>query len=214
MENIVLHHIMPAVFEGNTNLDSEIWQHEVTFTRGRRYLVSASSGTGKSTLCSYLYGYRDDYSGTIAMDGKDSRSFTVEQWCQLRQRSLAFLHQEMRLFGELTVLENIALKNRITHHKTATQIMQMLTQLGVDDKAHERVDRLSIGQQQRVAIVRSLCQPMDFIILDEPVSHLDNVNNRLVAQLVSDEAAAQGAGVIATSVGNHLLIDTDQLFNL
>lgn len=73
---------------------------------------------------------------------------------------------------------------------------------------------LSIGQQQRVAIIRALCQPFDFILLDEPVSHLDEMNNRLAAKLIAEEAASQGAGIISTSVGNNVLINVDTEYKL
>ena len=71
-----------------------------------------------------------------------------------------------------------------------------------------------IGQQQRVAIIRALCQPFDFILLDEPVSHLDNQNNRVISELVMSEALKQGAGIISTSVGNNLLITVDKELKL
>ena len=65
---------------------------------------------------------------------------------------------------------------------------------------------MSIGQQQRLAIIRALCMPFDFIMLDEPVSHLDSTNNRIAAEIIAEEAARLGAGVISTSVGNPLLL--------
>ena len=81
--------------------------------------------------------------------------------------------------------------------------------MGIVDKLHSPVAHLSIGQQQRVAIVRTLCQPADFFILDEPVSHLDAENNKIVAQLFGEAAAQMGAAIVVTSVGNHLNIDYD-----
>ncbi len=66
---------------------------------------------------------------------------------------------------------------------------------------------MSIGQQQRVAIIRSICQPFDFILLDEPVSHLDEDNNRIAAAIIGREAERQGAAIVSTSVGNPLLLD-------
>ena len=65
-----------------------------------------------------------------------------------------------------------------------------------------------------MAIIRTLCQPCDFMLLDEPVSHLDDANNLLVARLVMDEAKAQGAAVIATSVGNNLKLDNAKMLML
>ena len=214
MELIALHNTLPRVFAGHNGIRSDVWQHDITLEKGKRYLISAESGTGKSSMCSYIYGYRQDYSGTITFDGVDARSLTVAQWCDVRQRHIAYLPQDMRLFGELTAMENIELKNRLTGYKTSEEIRRLFEMLGITDKQDSLVSKLSIGQQQRVAIIRTLCQPCDFIMLDEPVSHLDEENNRIVARLVCDEAQRQGAGVIATSVGNHLQMDVDKLLNL
>ena len=195
------------MFAGQNDITSDVWLRDLTLERGKRYLISAESGTGKSSLCSYIYGYRQDYSGTIAFDGKDILRLTVAEWCDIRQRHIAYLPQDLRLFGELTALENVELKNRLTGFKSHEEIDKMFETLGIADKTDSLVSKLSIGQQQRVAIIRALCQPYDFIILDEPVSHLDDENNRTVADLITDEATRQGAGVIATSVGYHLKMD-------
>ena len=205
---------MPRVFAGQDGIHSEVWQQEVTLERGKRYLVSAESGTGKSSMCSYIYGYRQDYSGNIAFDGVDIHSLTVAQWCDIRTRHIAYLPQDMRLFGDLTALENVELKNRLTGFKSREEIKHLFEAMGIADKMDSLASKLSIGQQQRVAIIRTLCQPCDFVLLDEPVSHLDEENNRIVANLITDEASRQGAGIIATSVGNHLQMDVDKFFKL
>ena len=214
METIKLINTLPRVFAGHEGIHSEVWQQDITLERGKRYLISAESGTGKSSMCSYIYGYRQDYSGDITFDGKDIRSLTVAQWCEVRQRHIAYLPQDMRLFGELTAMENVELKNRLTNFKTHEEINQLFEVLGIADKTDSLASKLSIGQQQRVAIIRTLCQPCDFILLDEPVSHLDEENNRLVARLITEEAQRQGAGVIATSVGYHLKIEGAKNINL
>lgn len=214
METIQLNNTLPSVFAGHDGIHSDVWLQNITLQRGKRYLISAESGTGKSSLCSYIYGYRQDYSGTIAFDHKDILTLTVEQWCDVRQRHIAYLPQDMRLFGELTAMENVELKNRLTGFKSREDIRRMFESLGIADKLDSLASKLSIGQQQRVAIIRTLCQPCDFILLDEPVSHLDEQNNRIAAGLIIDEAQRQGAGVIATSVGNHLQMDVDKIFNL
>ena len=202
------------MFAGQNGIHSDVWQQDIILERGKRYLISAESGTGKSSMCSYIFGYRQDYSGTIAFDGKDIRSLTVAQWCDIRQRQIAYLPQDMRLFGELTAMENVELKNRLTGFKSIDEIKRLFEAMGIADKVDSLASKLSIGQQQRVAIIRTLCQPCDFILLDEPVSHLDDENNRTVARLISEEAQRQGAGIIATSVGNHLQMDVDKIFNL
>ena len=195
------------MFAGHDGIHSDVWLQDITLERGKRYLVSAESGTGKSSMCSYIYGYRQDYSGTITFDGKDILGLTIAQWCDVRQRHIAYLAQDMRLFGELTAMENVELKNRITGFKSRDEILRLFETMGIPDKVDSLASKLSIGQQQRVAIIRTLCQPCDFILLDEPVSHLDDENNRIVADLITSEASRQGAGVIATSVGYHLKMD-------
>ena len=142
------------------------------------------------------------------------RNFTVERWCEVRTHALALLPQEMRLFPELTTMENIQIKNRLTGYKTESEILDMLRRLEISDKVHQPAAYLSVGQQQRVAIVRALCQPFDFLILDEPVSHLDERNNAIVARLIDEEAKAQNASVIATSVGNKINLPMSIQINL
>ena len=214
MEQITLNNTLPRVFAGHDGIHSDVWLQDIHLERGKRYLISAESGTGKSSICSYIYGYRQDYSGIIAFDGTDIRKMTVTQWCDARQRHIAYLPQDMRLFGELTAMENVELKNRLTGFKSRKEIIKLFETMGIADKVDSLASKLSIGQQQRVAIIRTLCQPCDFILLDEPVSHLDDENNRIVANLITQEAARQGAGIIATSVGNHLKMDVDKVFNL
>jgi len=207
LEQIALNNTLPRVFAGHDGIHSDVWQQDIKLESGKRYLISAESGTGKSSMCSYIYGYRQDYSGTITFDGQDIRLLTVAQWCDIRQRHIAYLPQDMRLFGELTAMENVELKNRLTGFKSREEIIKLFEAMGIADKVDSLASKLSIGQQQRVAIIRALCQPCDFILLDEPVSHLDDENNHIVARLIIEEAQRQGAGVIATSVGNHLKID-------
>ncbi len=214
MEQITLNNTLPRVFAGHDGIHSDVWLQDIHLERGKRYLISAESGTGKSSMCSYIYGYRQDYSGIIAFDGTDIRKMTVTQWCDARQRHIAYLPQDMRLFGELTAMENVELKNRLTGFKSREEIIKLFETMGIADKVDSLASKLSIGQQQRVAIIRTLCQPCDFILLDEPVSHLDDENNRTVARLITDEATRQGAGVIATSVGNHLQMDRAAIINL
>lgn len=206
IDTITLDRVLPCVFHGSENessvKDSLIWLREVTFTRGVNYLVEATSGAGKSSLCSFIYGVRRDYCGTIMIGDLDARSLSPRQWSTLRCETLAYLPQQLALFPELTVMENIDLKNRLTGFKTAKEIHSMLEELGLDDKRDLTAGKLSIGQQQRVAIIRALCQPFSFLLLDEPVSHLDAANNEAAARLIGAEACRQGASVIATTVGN------------
>lgn len=193
---------------------SHVWLNTINLERGNRYLVEAESGTGKSSLCSFIYGSRGDFSGRILFDGTDTATFNTSKWCELRKQSLAYLPQEMQLFPELTVLENIAIKNRLTNHRPMKWVTDMLEEMEIGDKANSPAAILSVGQQQRAAIIRALCQPFDFLLIDEPVSHLDERNNGIVADIINRAAQAEGAAVIATSVGNKINLDFNCVLKL
>ena len=149
MQRIELHNILPKVFADAPITASDVWLTEFVFEKGEHYMVKAESGTGKSSLCSYIYGYRTDYSGQITFDGADIAPLNAERWSQIRRTEIAYLPQEMRLFPELTALENVLLKNQLTNHCSEREILDMFATLGISDKVDSPVQRLSIGQQQR-----------------------------------------------------------------
>lgn len=202
------------MFAERDAITSDVWHQDITFCKGKRYLIEAASGTGKSSLCSYIYGYRRDYQGIINFDERNIRSLSVDEWVEIRQHSLSILFQELRIFSELTTFENIQLKNRLTNYKKKKDILALFEVLGIADKTHEKAGKLSFGQQQRVAFIRSLCQPFDFIFLDEPISHLDDDNGGIMSRILTEEAEHQGAGVIVTSIGKHLQLEYDSVYKL
>lgn len=214
MNSIRLQKTLPTVFADRNTITSDIWHQDITFYKGKRYLIEAASGTGKSSLCSYIYGYRHDYQGIINFDGRNIRSLSVNEWVNSRRQSLSILFQELRLFPELTAFENVQLKNRLTGYKKKKDILALFEFLGITDKINEKAGKLSFGQQQRVAFIRCLCQPFDFIFLDEPVSHLDDENGTIMSRILSDEAEKQGAGILITSIGKHLVMEYDSIFKL
>ena len=214
MDTIELQQTLPEVFAGRDGIVSDVWHRQVAFQKGKMYLIEAASGTGKSSLCSFIYGYRTDYQGIITFDGENVRKLTVKQWTDIRKRSLSMLFQELRLFGELTAWENVQLKNGLTGFCRKQQVKDWFEQLGIADKWDVKAARMSYGQQQRVAFVRMLCQPADFFFLDEPVSHLDDGNGQIMVRILKEEAARQGAGVIVTSIGKHLPLEYDRVLSL
>lgn len=214
MDKIYLNNSLPDIFLSDNAICSEVWKQDICFERGQYYLIEANSGTGKSSLCSYLYGYRDDYSGNILFDNSNIRKRKSSFWDEVRCNHLSLLFQELCLFPELTAMENVLLKNNLTHYKSDTEIEDMFEQLSISEKKNALIGKMSWGQQQRVALIRSLCQPFDFIILDEPISHLDDKNARIMANLVLKEAQLRNAGIIATSIGKHLPLDYTKILSL
>ena len=173
MDKIGLRQVLPDVFADNPPVGSEIWRRDVTFDKGRVYLVEAASGSGKSSFCGYLYGYRRDYSGTILFDDRDIRELSVGEWSGLRCRSLAMMFQGLRLFPELSAVDNVRLKNNLTGRRSEAEIAWLFEALGIAEKRETSVSKLSFGQQQRVAIARSLVNQPRVLLLDEPLGALD-----------------------------------------
>ena len=214
MEKIVFKNVLPHVFANRTGIDSQIWKTDACFEKGHLYLVEAASGMGKSTFCSYVIGYRHDYTGSIMFDDKDTKSLSQTDWTNVRTCRISHLFQELRLFPELTAWENVEIKNKLTSFTNDATINLWFERLGIADKKTSLIGEMSFGQQQRVALMRALAQPYDFILLDEPISHLDDTNARIMGEIVLEEAAKQGAGVIMTSIGKHIDLDYEKTYRL
>nr|WP_315356944.1 ATP-binding cassette domain-containing protein [Segatella oulorum] len=215
MDRIIFQSVVPQVFESQKEaLHSEVWNRELTFEKGKLYLIEAASGRGKSTFCSYVLGYRHDYSGQVLFNDVPTSTFKVRDWVEARRLHISHLFQELRLFPELTAFENIVIKNKLTNFKSQEQIATWFEQLGIADKMHERIGRMSFGQQQRVALIRALVQPFDFLLVDEPISHLDDKNAAVMAEMMMKEAREQGAGVLVTSIGKHMDLPYERVVKL
>ncbi len=214
MESINFCSVCPQVFLHREDLTSEVWKQNIGFNKGKTYLVEADSGQGKSTFCSYVMGYRHDYEGKILFDQQDIIQYRVKEWTDVRRLHISCLFQDLRLFPELTALENVEIKNQLTQHKSKEEIISWFERMGIADKMNTQIGLMSFGQQQRVAMIRALVQPFDFILADEPISHLDDQNAEMMGVIMMEEAQAQHAGVIVTSIGKHMDLNYDQIIHL
>ncbi len=214
MNNIFLKTTLPLVFNSISDITSDIWNKDISFKKGMTYLVEANSGTGKSSLFSYIFGYRNDFSGNIYFDTENVSDFSKSKWTNLRNHNIALMWQELRLFPELTAIENVLIKNNITNFQSMSIIQDWFEIMGIDNKMNTLVSKMSYGQQQRVAFIRTLCQPFDFILLDEPVSHLDDSNSIIMSDILMKEAKRQDAAIIVSSIGKRLDLNYNQIYRL
>ncbi|MFT4062578.1 MAG: ATP-binding cassette domain-containing protein [Edaphocola sp.] len=182
---------------------SDVWQARQELNSGELVFFRAPSGKGKSTFIHILYGLRKDYAGAAKWDNKLAAAFDDNDWARMRSQKLSIVFQDLRLFGELTVEENLALKQSLTNDVPLDTARQWLEALGLKDKWHQRADTLSYGERQRVAIVRSLLQPFDWLLLDEPFSHLDDDNSKKAATLIMQRVGALKAGLVVVDLENN-----------
>jgi ABC-type lipoprotein export system ATPase subunit len=209
-----LQNLLPLYFEESKKKNSEIWGQDLKFEKGELIKIVAPSGSGKTSLTHFVYGTRSDYSGTITYNGDNTRQFSFENFATLRKDHISIVFQDLRLFPEQTVFENIDIKRQLNPFHPAEKIEEMVQQLGIGKKLDSKAKTCSYGEQQRVAIIRALMQPFDFLILDEPFSHLDNINRQISMQLMMEEAQLRGATIILADLQRVDFFPYTKIFHL
>ena len=199
--NIHFQQLMPTPLASIQHGVDSIWGKDLELKKGEHILLNASSGKGKSTFTFTSIGLRKDYAGEILYDGKNIKDFKPSDWTNLRQNHLSVIFQDLQLFPGLSVAENLQLKNSLTNVYSDQELKDQLTHLGIGEKWEQLCGLLSMGQQQRVAIIRALAQPFDWLIMDEPFSHLDKENADICLKMIVDRCKEIGAGFVLTSLG-------------
>jgi ABC-type lipoprotein export system ATPase subunit len=193
---ILLQQIVPTYFEREEITTSEIWGKDIAFSKGQHVHIVAPSGSGKTSLIHFIYGLRKDYDGIISYQDENIKNFSLEKYSTFRQKNLSIVFQDLRLFIDQTVRENIELKRQLNPHHPPGKIDDMAKRLGIANKLNRLAKTCSYGEQQRIAIIRSLMQPFDFLLLDEPFSNLDENNRRKAFELISEECKQRNASMI------------------
>ena len=196
MQQIFLDNVAPGFLQAEQYAASEIWNKKIHFEKGDNVQIVAPSGTGKTSLIHFIYGLRKDYTGTIELDKLKLSSFDVEQLASMRQTAISVVFQDLRLFLQHSVKENILVKSRLGSANNIPSMEEMCDSLGIASKLEQTCGTCSYGEQQRVAIIRALQQPFDFILLDEPFSHLDEKNRMKAMSLIEQCAIANNAAII------------------
>ena len=213
--NIELRNLKPSYMSESEVAGSDIYlQPSVTFEQGKKYMICARSGHGKTSLLNFIYGANLHYDGQIIFHSPLSTFHFPLSTFTFRLRHLSYLFQDLCLFPELTALENVQIKNSLTGHKSDADIESMLDALLPAGKKHQPLRTLSLGQRQRVAAVRALCQPFEFLLLDEPFSHLDRDTAALVADMILHEVEAQHAALLLTTLDPTPLLPFDATLRL
>ena len=162
------------------------------------------NGAGKTTCFYMIVGLVAADAGEVYID--DNR--LTHQPMHTRARlGLSYLPQEASVFRKLNVEENIRAVlelQKLPEAELNDRLEGLLKELHVDHVRHVNAAALSGGERRRVEIARALATNPRFILLDEPVSHLDAANGELLSGMLLEEAQAQGAGIVVTSVGSRL----------
>jgi putative ABC transport system ATP-binding protein len=193
---LTLSNLLPVYFEKTRTQTSEIWGKEWVWNKGELIKIVAPSGSGKSSLINFLYGMRKDFDGLIRYNQQDIRNTNPEELAVLRKDHISIVFQDLRLFPDQTVEKNLEIKRQLNPFHPPEKIREMAERLGIGNKLGSLAKTCSYGEQQRVAIIRALLQPFDFLLLDEPFSHLDNNNSLRAMELMLEETKARQASII------------------
>ena len=189
--------------------------------RGEFVAVTGRSGTGKSTLLNLVSGIDIPDSGSVILDGVDITALGERERTLKRRSAIGFVFQFFNLIPTLSVEENLMLPlelNRIDGDAARLRVQAMLARVDLLSRAASFPDRLSGGEQQRVAVARALIHEPDLVLADEPTGNLDAETGRIVLALLAEltrdagktlliathsaEAAAQAARVLHISDGH------------
>ncbi len=209
---IELNGILPDLLTPKAVEKSQIWGKRIVFEPQSVLLVSAQSGMGKSTLLHFIYGLRKDFRGVLSINEKSTTERDFHEWECLRRESLSLVFQDLRLFPHLTAGQNLELIPQ--KNPAAPSAEEMSDRLGVRSCLDQTVSTLSHGQRQRIAIIRALRKPFQWLLLDEPFSHLDDENQETACRLIQETAQANDAGILLSSLGETPSLPFEHRFSL
>ncbi|MBV9193401.1 MAG: ATP-binding cassette domain-containing protein [Solirubrobacterales bacterium] len=173
-----------------------------TFPAGAMTVITGPSGTGKTTLLRLVAGLDRPGAGRVTIDGQVLADYDDEQLACLRRQRIGYLPQEPVPVGFLSANENVALALRLRGWErtaAAARAAVALRQVGLGERAGQRVHRLSAGEAQRVGLARALAGACGLLVVDEPTSRLDEASAGSVAALLAGAAAADGHTVLCAT---------------
>jgi putative ABC transport system ATP-binding protein len=167
--------------------------------RGEIVAVMGTSGSGKTTLLSLLGGLEPVQSGAVEVAGQVLPSMTRDELATFRRSTVGFVFQDFGLLGQLTALENVELAltlGRLPRSRRRARARELLTAVGLEARVDHRPHALSGGENQRVAIARSLANQPRLVLADEPTGNLDGASTARVLDLLCELPGAYGCTLL------------------
>ena len=185
--------------------------------QGELIAVLGKSGSGKTTLLNLVSGIDIPTAGRISIEGTDITAFKEHERTLFRRRHIGFIFQFFNLIPTLTVEENILLPLELNGNLDVQQTRSahaLLEQVGLIDRIHSFPDRLSGGEQQRIAIVRALVHKPLVLLADEPTGNLDAETGRQVLDMLASLARQQNMTLILVTHSQEAASVTDRIFEV
>lgn len=163
--------------------ETAIDYNDITFEKGKSYMLLGASGCGKSTLLNMIAGILSPEKGTIEIAGEDMTKKSQKQKDKFRIEKIGYIFQDFKLIDEMTVMDNIGILK--LEKVDISGIDAVLESLEILDKKNKKVKHLSGGEKQRVAIARAIVKKPEIILADEPTGNLNfSIGEAVIKQLV------------------------------
>ncbi len=189
----------------------------VSIGRGEIIVLLGRSGSGKSTLLNLLSGIDLPSSGTITIDNKNLTALDEHERTMFRRRQIGFVFQFFNLIPTLTVRENLYLPlelNDLLDTENKARVDDLLTAVGLSDRGDSFPDRLSGGEQQRIAIARALIHDPLIVLADEPTGNLDYETGLQIVDLLDKLVRQQKKTMIMATHSREVIGLADRIFKM
>ena len=188
--------------------------HNASFSieKGEICVIVGPSGAGKTTLLNILGGMDTLSAGKVTVDGEDISLHNEKKLTDYRRYDVGFVFQFYNLIGNLTAIENVELATQIC--KEPLSPMEMIKQVGLEDRALNFPSQLSGGEQQRVSIARALAKNPKLLLCDEPTGALDYVTGKQILKLLQDTARNTGMTVVIITHNSALTAMADRVIRV
>ena len=183
---------------------------------GEMIAIFGRSGCGKSTLLSLMGGMDVPLSGKIMVDGVDLSSLKADEMAIFRRDKIGYIFQSFNLFGNLKAIDNIILPVVLDAHKEKkiNRVMELAAEIGIKNRLTHLPGELSLGEQQRVAVLRGIINSPGIILADEPTAHLDNENSLGIMALFKRLNKEQGATIVLVTDHEQVAQNFERRFSL
>ena len=189
----------------------------LNFKKGEICCLLGTSGSGKSTLLNLISGLEKPTKGEIIIHNKHVERMNEDQLARFRQEYIGFVFQSYNLLGTLTALENVTLPlifNKVPKKERKERALEMLTAVGLEDRANHKPSELSGGQQQRVSIARAFVNNPQVVFADEPTGNLDTKTTYLMMDLMMRLAEKNKQTMVIVTHDLEISVYADRIIHL
>jgi|TARA_B100000902_G_C27221509_1_gene869947 putative ABC transport system ATP-binding protein len=179
-------------------------------------LITGPSGIGKTTLLSILCGLQRPTDGNILYNEINLYKLVENKIDEFRGKQLGIVFQNFNLINAFTIKQNLQLANTASGTEDYDHLYDLLQRVGLADKSHIKVSKLSIGEKQRVAVARAFAGKPKWVFCDEPTSSLDDKNTDIIINLIKEESLRCKASLILITHDKRIqsILNFDQILKL